>query len=75
MKRITSLDNIKKLDYHYWIIIAIVIISYCVYLPKHFSIDSWNVQNMYLEWTFYTRIDFPDICYYTKYMSADAARG
>ena len=48
MKRITSLDNIKKLDYHYWIIIAIVIISYCVYLPKHFSIDSWNVPNMYM---------------------------
>lgn len=37
------------IDWHYKAIVALVILSYAVYLPKHLSIDSWNVQNMYAQ--------------------------
>lgn len=45
--QIFSLKNIKKIHWNYLIIVTAVIISYCVYIPKHYGLDSWNVQKMY----------------------------
>lgn len=42
-------QRLGRIDWHYKLIIALVVISYAVYLPKHLSIDSWNAQNMYAQ--------------------------
>lgn len=39
----------KNIDWYYILMIFCIILAYAVYLPKHLSIDSWNVQHLYAE--------------------------
>ena len=37
----------KNIDWHYLLMIFCIVVAYAVYLPKHLSVDSWAVENLY----------------------------
>ena len=52
-KKISAMRTLKckdkNIDWYYILMIFCIILAYAVYLPKHLSVDSWNVQHLYAE--------------------------